>query len=188
MTYNGKQYTQPFEVWRDVTLPSTDADLVAGTDAAAQRRRRAINEVVDKINRIEIMRDAGRGPAQGARRRTRRSTRRSPASTSGCTTRSCTSCRGPRCTATTSGTSKKYKLYMNLVWLLAADRRSGGGDVAAAWPIGRPTRRCRRLKDFQGQMVTAQADFDKLLREVEAFNKTHAGKLAAITDKLGPSK
>ena len=32
MTYNGRQHTQPFEIWRDVTLPSTDVDLVAGTD------------------------------------------------------------------------------------------------------------------------------------------------------------
>jgi hypothetical protein len=32
MTYNGRQYSQPFEVWRDVTLPSTDADLGSSTD------------------------------------------------------------------------------------------------------------------------------------------------------------
>ena len=39
MTLNGQQYTQPFEVWRDVTLPSTDADLVAEHRPAAQDRR-----------------------------------------------------------------------------------------------------------------------------------------------------
>jgi hypothetical protein len=32
--------------------------------------------------------------------------------------------------------------------------------------------------------VTAQADFDKLIREVDAFNKTHAGKLAPITQTM----
>ena len=66
----------------------------------------AMNEVVDKINRIEIMRDAGRGPAQGARGEQDARQRRWPASTSGCTTPSCTTCRARRCTATTSGTSR----------------------------------------------------------------------------------
>ena len=79
---------------------------------------------------------------------------------------------------------EKYKLYMNLTWLVA-EIGSGGGDVAGGLAY-RPTNAAlSTFKDFQAQMVTAQADFDKLMREVEAFNKTHAGKLAAITDKLG---
>jgi hypothetical protein len=49
------QYSQPFEIWRDVLVPSTDAELVAST--SYQRSLvGSINEVVDKINRIEIMR------------------------------------------------------------------------------------------------------------------------------------
>jgi hypothetical protein len=55
MTHNGRQVSQPFEVWRDVTLPSTDADL-----AASSRLQRdvvaAIDQVVERINRIEVMR------------------------------------------------------------------------------------------------------------------------------------
>ena len=55
MSYNGRQYTQPFEIWRDVTLTATDADLAAST--ALQRNIvKAMDEVTDKINRIEIMR------------------------------------------------------------------------------------------------------------------------------------
>ena len=37
-----------------------------------------------------------------------------------------------------------------------------------------------RLRD----LTTARADFDKLMKEVEAFNKAHAGKIAPITDRL----
>ena len=39
-TYNGKQYAQPFEVWRDVTLPSTDQDLVPVPICSARSSRR----------------------------------------------------------------------------------------------------------------------------------------------------
>ena len=54
-TYNGRQYTQPFEVTRDVTLSSSDADLAAST-ALQCNIVKAMDEVVDTINRIEIMR------------------------------------------------------------------------------------------------------------------------------------
>ena len=54
-TLNGKQYSQPFEVWRDVTLPASDAEL---TESFGLQRRimTLMNEVADKINRVEIMR------------------------------------------------------------------------------------------------------------------------------------
>jgi hypothetical protein len=55
MTYNGRQQSQPFEVLRDVTLPSTDEDLLISTDLQRQIVG-SLNEAVDKINRIEIMR------------------------------------------------------------------------------------------------------------------------------------
>ena len=108
--------------------PSTDADLVASTKLQRehhhddQRGRRTRSTASRSCaTQVEDLRKAARG-RKAARRR------RSPASTSGCTTPSCTSCRGPRCTATTSGTSRKYKLYLNLVWLLA-EVGGGGGDV-----------------------------------------------------------
>jgi hypothetical protein len=78
---------------------------------------------------------------------------------------------------------EKYKLYLNLVWLLA-EIGGGGGDVMGG--IGhRPTNGSVGIfKEFQAEMVTAQKDFEKLMSEVETFNKTHAGKIAAISDKL----
>ena len=105
MTYNGRQYSQPFEIWRDVTLPSTDADLVASSEL--QRNIvTAMNEVVDKINRIEIMRMQVEDLREAARERSPARRGSSPPSTSGCTTPSCISCRARKCTATTSGTSR----------------------------------------------------------------------------------
>jgi hypothetical protein len=79
---------------------------------------------------------------------------------------------------------EKYRLYMNLVWLVA-EIGSGGGDVAGGLAY-RPTNAAvANFQDFQKQMAAAQADFDKLMAEVAAFNKTHAGRLPAISDRLG---
>ena len=77
---------------------------------------------------------------------------------------------------------EKYKLYLNLVWLLA-EIGGGGGDVMGG--IGyRPTNAAVSVfKDFQAQMTAAQKDFDQLMREVETFNKAQGGKVF-ISDKL----
>jgi uncharacterized membrane-anchored protein YhcB (DUF1043 family) len=72
---------------------------------------------------------------------------------------------------------------MNLTWL-AAEIGSGGGDVMGGLAY-RPTNAAlATFADFQALMATAQSDFDKLTREVDAFNKAHAGKLPAVTDKI----
>src|SRR5574341_1429445 len=55
LTVAGATETQGFEVLRSEALPSPDADLVVST-ALQVRIRDAMNETVDLINRIEIMR------------------------------------------------------------------------------------------------------------------------------------
>jgi hypothetical protein len=78
---------------------------------------------------------------------------------------------------------EKYKLYMNLTWL-AAEIGSGGGDVMGGLAY-RPTNAAQaQFQDHLKLFQTAQADFDKLMGEVAAFNKKYAGKLAEIMDRL----
>jgi hypothetical protein len=72
---------------------------------------------------------------------------------------------------------------MNLVWLVA-EIGSGGGDVAGGLAYRPTAAALSNFKDFQGLMATAQADFDKLMQQVAAFNKAHAGRLPAITDTM----
>jgi hypothetical protein len=80
------------------------------------------------------------------------------------------------------------------VWLLA-EVGGGGGDVAGG--VGyRPTNAALsvfedRLKDLEG----GRSAFDSLMKEVEAFNRMHSGRLAPISDRLpaagtaaGPSR
>ena len=78
---------------------------------------------------------------------------------------------------------EKYKLYLNLVWLLG---EVGGQASDVAGGAGyRPTAASQSVfRDLSQQLETAGTDFNKLMQEVDAFNKAHAGKLPAITDKL----
>jgi len=78
---------------------------------------------------------------------------------------------------------EKYKLYINLVWLLA-EIGGSGGDVAGG--VGyRPTNAAvAQYKERLVEMESARRDFDRLMKEVEAFNKTHAGKLPPLSDRM----
>jgi hypothetical protein len=78
---------------------------------------------------------------------------------------------------------EKYKLYLNLVWLLA-EIGGSGGDVMGG--VGyRPTNAAVAVfKERLAEIEAARKDFDRLMKDVDAFNKAHAGKLAPITDRL----
>lgn len=181
MTYNGKQYSQPFEIWRDVTLPSSDADLTA----SSQMQRdivNALNDVVDKINRIEIM----RMQVEDLRKQ-HAASRPLDQALAGIYKRMYdTELHYLSRTEMHSDDKwyvEKYKLYMNLVWLLA-EIGGSGGDVMGG--VGyRPTNAAVAVfKDLQKQMEVAAVDFNRLTQEVEAFNRSHSGKLAPIADKM----
>jgi photosystem II stability/assembly factor-like uncharacterized protein len=181
MTYNGHQYSQPFEIWRDVSLTSTDEDLIAST--ALQRNIvKTMNEVVDKINRIEIM----RMQVEDLRKQ-HASNKKLDDALAGIYEKMFEAelhfLSKTEMHSDDKWYVEKYKLYMNLVWLLA-EIGGSGGDVAGG--VGyRPTNAALsifedRLKDLEA----GRAAFDKLMGEVAAFNKANAGRLPAISDRL----
>jgi hypothetical protein len=181
MTLNGKQYSQPFEVWRDVTLPSTDSDLVASTDL--QRKIvTAMNESADKINRIEIMR------MQAEDLRKAHSADRSADQALESIHKRMYDTELNFLSRTEMHSDdkwyvEKYKLYFNLIWLLAEGGGSGGDVMGGAGY--RPT--AAALKVFQDRLEdldSGRAAFNALMKDVEAFNKANAGKLPPITDRL----
>jgi hypothetical protein len=181
MTSNGRQYSQPFELWRDVTLPSTDADLVASTDL--QRNIvTAMNEVVDKINRIEIM----RAQVEDLRKQ-HGGNRHFDEALAGIYKRMYdTELHFLSRTEMHSDDKwyvEKYKLYMNLVWLLA-EVGGSGGDVMGG--VGfRPTNAAAGVfKDRLAELEIARKAFDRLMTDVEIFNKAQAGKVAPLSDRL----
>ncbi|MEX1182771.1 MAG: hypothetical protein WEF86_06015 [Gemmatimonadota bacterium] len=181
MTYAGRQYEQPFEVLRDVTLPSSDADLVAGT----QMQRdivESINEVVDRINRIEIM----RMQVEDLRKQHGSNAALDAALADIYQKMYDTELHYLSRTEMHSDDKwyvEKYKLYMNLVWLLA-EIGGSGGDVMGG--VGyRPTNAAVGVyQDRLREMEAAGVDFDQLMRDVEEFNRAHSGRLPAISDRL----
>jgi hypothetical protein len=168
-------------VWRDVTLPSTDADLVAGT--RLQRNIVAtLNEVVDKINRIEIM----RMQVEDLREQHASNREISDALAGIHDVMYNTELHFLSRTEMHSDDKwyvEKYKLYMNLVWLLA-EVGGSGGDVAGG--VGyRPTNAALGVfEDRLRDLDAARIEFERLLQEVETFNQTHAGQLPPITGRM----
>ena len=78
---------------------------------------------------------------------------------------------------------KKYRLYMNLVWLLA-ELGGGGGDVAGGVAYKPTDASVSVFQDRLREIEIAKRDFEKLMVEIDAFNKANAKKLPPISDKL----
>jgi hypothetical protein len=78
---------------------------------------------------------------------------------------------------------EKYKLYMNLVWLLA-EVGGSGGDVAGGVAYGPTNASVEVFGEHMQALGVARTDFDRLMQEIAAFNRTHSGRLPAITDRL----
>jgi len=181
MTLNGKQYSQPFDVIRDVTMPASDAEL---TESFGLQRRiiTLMNEVADKINKIEIMRmqvedlrkahasDAALDRDLAALYKKMYDTELNFLSRT-------------EMHSDDKWYVEKYKVYFNLIWLLA-EVGGGGGDVMGGAGY-RPTNAASGVYEEQLKFVQqGRSALTGLMAEVEAFNKAHAGKLPAITDKL----
>jgi hypothetical protein len=74
---------------------------------------------------------------------------------------------------------------MNLVWLLG--EVGGSASDVAGGTAYRPTAASQNVfRDLAQQLETAGTDFNKLMQEIEAFNKANAGRLPPISDKLPP--
>ena len=181
LTAGGRQQSQPFDIVRDVTLTSTDEDL-----AASSRMQRdvvqAINQVVDRINRIEIMR------AQVEDLRKQHGANRTlDAALAKIYARMYeTELHYLSRTEMHSDDKwyvEKYRLYLNLVWLLA-EIGGGGGDVMGGVGYRPTTAAVGVFKDLQAQMTAAERDFGRLMKDVEAFNSAHRATLAPITDRM----
>jgi len=181
MTYNGKAYTQPFEIWRDVTMPSTDVDLQAST-----RLQRnivgTIDDVVDKINRIEIMR------AQVEDLRKTNAANKAVDTALADIYKKMYDAELHYLSKTEMHSDdkwyvEKYKLYLNLVWLLG-EVGGGASDVAGGVAYGPTSASLNVYEDQLKLLEAAKSAFAKLMADVEAFNKANAGKLPPISDKL----
>lgn len=172
--------TTSFQVLKDPGIPAPTADLLASTRAQV-RVRDAMNETVDMINRIEVVRRqiedtlkvAGVDSAVAAQLRV---------------------LNGKMLDVELQLLSRtelhsddkwyveKYQLYMNLVWL-SGEIGTGAGDVAGG-ADHRPTdASMATLAELERDLATARAAFRKLLEtDVKAFNDLMGARMKVIMD------
>jgi hypothetical protein len=180
LTADGRQLTQPLDGVRDPTLTSTDADLAEGTGFQRDVIG-TIDEVVDKINRIEIMREQ----VENLRTAHADSPELDGALDDIYQRMYETELHFLSRTEMHSDDKwyvEKYRLYMNLVWLLA-EVGGSGGDVAGGAAF-RPTNAAMEVyQDRLSALDAARIDFDRLIQDIDRFNRQHSGRLPAITSE-----
>ena len=159
-------------------LPSSDDDLVASTKLQLDIIA-AIDLVVDRINRIEVMRaqiedllagndDAGIEVALNGLYDALYNTELHYLSRT-------------EMHSDDKWYVEKYRLYLNLVWLLA-EVGGRGGDVFGGAGY-RPTDASVDVFDDRlREIAAAELDFDALMSVVDAFNEQYSGQVPGITD------
>ncbi|MEE4278106.1 MAG: hypothetical protein V2I82_06540 [Halieaceae bacterium] len=178
ITHAGRSYEHPFEVRADVELPSSDDDLVASTKLQLAIID-AIDTVVDRINRIEVMRAKVEDLLDGSE----------DAELSAALRELYLDLYNAELhylsrTEMHSDDKwyvEKYRLYMNLVWLLA-EVGGRGGDVFGGAGY-RPTDAAVDVFDDRlREIEAAESDFAALLLRVDDLNERFAGKVPPVTD------
>jgi len=181
MTANSQQFTQPLEVVKDPAIPTSDADVLANTEAQV-RIVNDMNESVDIINRLEIVGKqiedqlkANQAKSDIVKELTALEQKRMAVMLQ-------------LLTRTELHSDDKwyveaYKIYLNLIWHYG-EIAAGGGDVAGGAEF-RPTNAAMKvLEMLESDLAKAKADFNTLMtKDLPAFNQKMSGKLAPIVEK-----
>jgi hypothetical protein len=176
---------QPLEILRDPQIASSDADLLASTQAQI-RIRDDMNAAAEMINKLEIVRkqieDQRKAPA-------------TTADISSSLTQLDSKLLGVelRLLSRTDMNSddkyfvEAYKVYMNLIWL-SGEVGLGAGDVAGG-ADSRPTDTSMQvLAAIEADLAAAKAEYTKVMSEdVPAFNKAMSGKVT-LTEIASPGR
>jgi hypothetical protein len=182
LTAGGRTYTQPFEILADPSIPSSRADLAA-TTAMQVRIRDDINETVDMINRLEVMRKQveDQRAAHGKDATLERSLADLDAKILDVELRLLSR---TDLHSDDKWYVERYKVYMNLIWL-SGEVGSGAGDVAGGADYRPTDASVAVLAEIERDLVAAKTAFTTLVEnDVTAFNRAMKGKLPAIAVDL----
>jgi len=181
ITVEGKTFTQPFKVLKDADVKTSDADLLASTQAQV-RIRDDITTASEMVNRMEIWRKQIEDQLKAPKLRadvsrslkeidqTILDVERKLVSRS-------------EMLSDDKYFPEAYKVYMNLIWL------SGGVGMGASDEAGsidyRPTdTQLQVLEVIEKDLGAARSAFENLEKNVlPGFNKTMSGRAAAIGGK-----
>jgi hypothetical protein len=184
----GKDTTpaQSFEILRDPQIASSDADLLASTQAQI-RIRDDMNAAAEMINKLEIVRKQIEDQRKAATA--------TPDIASALTALDARLLGVELRLLTKSDLNsddkyyvEAYKVYLNLIWL-AGEVGTGAGDVAGG-ADSRPTDTSLEvLAAIEKDLEAAKAEYTKVMTEdVPAFNKAMSGKVNALTEIAMPGK
>jgi hypothetical protein len=180
VTANGVTQTQPLEILKDGKVTSSLADLVASTSTQI-RIRDDMDTAVDLINRIEVMRK------QIETEQAANSTKPDVVARLEALDRKMLDVELQLVSNSDLNSDDKYyvetdRIYLNLIWL-NAEVGSGGGDVAGGAEY-RPTETSLAvLKVIESDLAKAKQGYASLRKDVAAFNREMAGKVATIAEQ-----
>lgn len=181
LTAGGTSITRSLDIVKDPAIPSSDADIQANT-AAQFRIQKAIRETVDMVNRLETMRKQIEDllAANAAKPAVVKSLKDFDKKASDVELRLLSR---SDLQSDDKWYVETYKVYLNLVWL-SGDIGLGASDVAGGAEY-RPTDASLQILDMlEKELAAARAAFDTLVgKDLPAFNKTMAGKVAEVKDK-----
>lgn len=182
MTVGGQTLTQTFNATKDGSLTATDADLVESTKAQL-RIRDALNATANMTNSLEISRKqiedlikANTGKDELEKPLMDLDKKMLDVELIMLSKHDFYS--------DDKWYVEHYHLYQQLIWLNGVVA-AGAGDVAGG-PEYRPTTAAMNwLADCEKELAAAKAGYEKIVNvDLPAFNKTMAGKLPAIKDKM----
>ena len=184
----GKDTTpsQPLEILRDPEIASSDADLVASTQAQI-RIRDDMNAAAEMINKLEIVRrqieDHRKLPATSAD--VSSALAQMDAKLLGVELRLLTK---SDLNSDDKYYVEQYKVYLNLIWL-SGEVGTGAGDVAGGADSKPTDTSLEVLAQIEADLNEAKAEYTKVMTEdVPAFNKAMSGKVSALTEIAGPAR
>jgi hypothetical protein len=184
LTVNGKTETQPLTILKDEEIKTTEADLVASTQAQV-RVRDGLTTSADLVNKLEVMRKqiADQSKANASKPDVLKSLADLDKQMMNVELQIVSR-------SDLNGDDKYYvepfKIYMSYIWLNGVVG-NGAGDVAGGSDYPPTEAALDWLGTLEKDLDGAKSAYKKLVdTDLAAFNKSMDGKIPAITETVRP--
>src|SRR4029079_14144690 len=184
LSVNNVTVTQPLEILKDPEIKTSDADLVAATQAQV-RVRDAMTATADMVNRLEMMRKQIADQVK-ANLDTRDAETALVDLDKKMMDVELTMLARSDMNSDDKYYVEPFSLYMALIWLNGTVG-NGAGDVAGGADYAPTDASLEWLSGLEKDLTTAKGEYKKLIdNDLSAFNKTWEGKVPAITEVVRP--
>ncbi|HWJ13683.1 MAG TPA: hypothetical protein VNS10_08055 [Gemmatimonadaceae bacterium] len=184
LSVNNVTVTQPLEILKDPEIKTTEADLVASTQAQV-RIRDAMTSTADMVNRLEVMRKQIADQVKANLEKP--DVQKALVDLD----KRMMNVELTMLSRSDMNSDDKYyvepfSLYMALIWLNGTVG-NGAGDVAGGSDYAPTEASLEWLGGLEKDLTTAKTEYKKLIdADLAAFNKAWEGKIPAITEVVRP--